>query len=234
MHRIKELRNHQRPAFLVLKAPPLGDVMQLAVMRNGTAPEAQQYDATLKFGDGRPLKTSVLSYKPPGSLRAHVTNLAAADFAALRQAKTLAIRSVGLNETFALSAMAPLMKTIDECVTDLRAVWNVAYPIGSQSRLRQRATANLATYFSSEDYPAVAISAGQTGIVAFALLVDEAGKVADCTVIATSGAASLDAQTCGALKKRAKFVPALGANGKPAKDALIGRIRWQIPHRRGG
>lgn len=218
----------KNPLFLVLKAPPLGDVMKLAVMRDGPAKEPQQYDATLTFGGSRLLKTSVLAYKlRDGSLITYTTNLAAADFAAFRQAKSLSIRSVGLSENFILSGMAPLLRTMEACVSSLRLVWNVTDPKGSQSKLQRRATANLAVLFSNEDYPAVAIDEGQSGAVEFALLIDEAGKVADCTVIGTSGAASLDSQTCGVLKRRAKFKPAAGADGKPAKDAVIGRIRWK-------
>ena len=66
------------------------------------------------------------------------------------------------------------------------------------------------------------------GVVAFALLVNEQGRVADCTVIKTSGAAALDAQSCIVLRQRATFHPALDPAGKPAKDALVGRIRWKL------
>ena len=61
------------------------------------------------------------------------------------------------------------------------------------------------------------------------LLIDEAGKLANCMVVGTSGYASLDAQSCAVLKERAKFVPALGIDGKPTKSGILQRIRWQMP-----
>jgi hypothetical protein len=64
--------------------------------------------------------------------------------------------------------------------------------------------------------------------VTLALLIDETGKIADCTVIGTSGAASLDTQSCGMLKDRARFKPAIGLDGKPAKGSFIQRITWRV------
>ena len=161
-------------------------------------------------------------------MRVHRISLRASEFAPFRQAKTIAIRSPGLNEAFALSNMGPLLKTMDKCLVGLRLLWNISDPTGNQSKLKERTKANLASFFSNDDYPAIAFDQSKSGTVAFALLIDETGKVADCTIIETSGAAALDTQSCGILERRAKFTPAIGADGKAAKDAVIGRIRWKI------
>ncbi len=121
------------------------------------------------------------------------------------------------------------MKAMDTCLADLQQVWNVDGE--AQARLKQgpRSTKPLTSYFSSNDYPRVALRSDQWGLVAFALLIDEAGKIADCTVIETSGVGTLDAQSCAIIKERAAFHPAVGADGKPAKAAVIQRIRWKLP-----
>lgn len=62
-----------------------------------------------------------------------------------------------------------------------------------------------------------------------AILIDEKGKVADCTVTQTSGLAALDSQTCFIITSRAKFVPAVGADGNPAKHSMSPRIQWKMP-----
>ena len=215
---------------LVLKAPPLGDVMQVAVLRQDRTSHAQQVDAFVKIDERRPLKTNLLMYSPKGSReRVYLLNMPSADFASVRQAKVLSVRSEGLNESFALSGMEPLLKVVDECVADLRRVFNVGIIGPDPSRFKRRASANLAKLFSSDDYPAYAMVKGQTGRVGFALLVGEDGRVADCTIVATSGVPSLDSQACALLKVRAKFEPALGVDGKPAKDSLVGAIVWRIP-----
>jgi TonB family protein len=72
------------------------------------------------------------------------------------------------------------------------------------------------------------IKRGDGGTVTIALLVDESGKVADCSVIQTSGVAVLDAQTCAVMNVRAKFTPGVGENGKPKKIAFVQRITWRV------
>jgi len=218
-----------RPLRLVLKAPPVGDVMQVAVMQEASSTPPQQMSAFVAIDGSRPLKTNLLTYTPKASKeRIYLLNMPSADFASLRQAKTVSVRSEGLNETFALSGMEPLLKVVDECVTDLRRVFNIGATGTEPVGLTSRATTNLAKLFSDADYPDVAVMKGQSGKVRFALLIGEDGRVADCTIVATSGVPSLDSQACALLKTRAKFEPARDHEGKPAKDSVVGGIVWRM------
>lgn len=61
------------------------------------------------------------------------------------------------------------------------------------------------------------------------MLINEAGKIASCMVTEASGQASLDAQACSILATRARFIPALGIDGKPIKSGTTTRIKWQMP-----
>lgn len=219
----------QKPLLLVLKAPPLGTVMQLFVMREGSGAPARQVDATVTIDEQPPTGISILEYRgAKAKLRAHHANMPLKDFAAVHRAKTLAIRSPSLDERLALSAIGPLMKVMDRCVESLRKTWNVGDAEGLQSPLKERATTNIARYFDSFDYPSIALDNRQTGQVEFGLLIDEKGKIADCSILGTSGVPVLDAQSCAVLKERARFKPAIGVDGKPARDALIGRVRWVL------
>jgi len=92
-----------------------------------------------------------------------------------------------------------------------------------------RATANLVSLFSTDDYPREAIRNGEQGIVGVRLTVGADGKVADCAVIQSSGSPSLDVQTCRILWSRAQFTPARDAQGKPIQDTYSQRIRWELP-----
>jgi TonB family protein len=214
---------------LVLKAPPLGEVMQVAVLREVVRTLPEEVDARIAVDDRPSVKTSLMMFTPPKSKqRVYLLNMPFAEFAAVRQAKTLSLRSGGLNETFALSQMESLMKVMDACVADLRRVFNIV-PEGSEPPgLRSRARGNLAKHFSSNDYPAVAVREGQSGRVRFALLIQEDGRVADCTIVSTSGVPSLDSQACAILMERARFEPARGSDGKPAKDSVVGSIVWRV------
>jgi TonB family protein len=214
---------------LLIKAPPLGDVMQVAVLREAGRTSAEQVDAFVAIDQRRPLKTNLLVYTPKDAKeRVYLLNLPSADFTPVRQARTLSVRSEGLNETFALSQMEPLLKVMDDCLADLRKVFHIGADGAEPTELQSRAKANLVKLFSSNDYPGVAIVNRQSGRVKFALLIGEDGRVADCTVVETSGVAALDSQACALLKIRAKFEPALGRDGKPAKDAVVGSIVWRM------
>jgi TonB family protein len=135
-----------------------------------------------------------------------------------------------LSEDLALSKLGPLLDVMDQCVTDLRKVWNVRESAESVSSVRDDAKGDLRRLFSSDDYPWDSVISGEAGDVRVVLLVNEQGRVADCSVVQTSGVALLDAQSCSVLKERAKFVPAIGKDGKPAKDAFVQKINWRVSY----
>lgn len=225
----RDYGSSEDPLRLVLKAPLIGEVMQIAIMRKASSAKPDQVDGRISIDGRPPLKTYMLRFTPDGSdHRVYMLNMRSADFALVQQAKELSVRSEGLNESFALSQMTPLLKILDQCVLDLRQVWNVSDPQGAQSvALQRRAKGNLARLVDDQDYPRVALDNNQGGKVKFVLLIGEDGRVADCTIIETSGVAALDAQSCALLKTRAKFEPALGVDGKPAKDTVISTITWR-------
>jgi TonB family protein len=92
-----------------------------------------------------------------------------------------------------------------------------------------RAHANLVSLFSSDDYPAAAVRAGEQGAVGFRLEIDKAGRVAGCAITSSSGSAALDSTTCRLLAARARFTPARDRKGRAATDSVNGRIIWRIP-----
>lgn len=83
--------------------------------------------------------------------------------------------------------------------------------------------------FSSADYPRSAIRAGEQGEVGFRIDIGKDGRVAACTVPATSGSAVLDSTTCRLITVRARFTPARDREGRPTTDSFTGRIIWRLP-----
>lgn len=226
----REYGTPERPLKLLLKAPATGDVMQVAAVRTAAPTSAEQVESTITVDGRQPLKTDLLMYSPKGSKnRVYLLNMSSAEFASVRRARTISIRSSGLNETFALSQMEPLLKVMDQCVADLRRVFNIGAGGSESVALQSRARADIPSLFSDQDYPTTALVNGESGRVRFALLIAEDGRVADCTIVETSGVPSLDSQACAVLKARGKFEPARGTDGKPAKDSAIGSIVWRLP-----
>jgi TonB family C-terminal domain len=216
-----------KPLILTLKPSPVGDVMQITLFLKLYWSQPA-LDAPISIGiDGAtPMVAGLISFATTQrNIRALRINLPTDRFAPMRQAKSVSFKARGIvDETFVLTQMPALMKEMDRCLADLQHHWN----IGESDKLKTRAQPkkNLAEYFSSDDYPRASIRDREEGTVAFALLIDETGKLADCTVTATSNAPVLDAQSCAILMERAHFEPAVDVNGKPAKDALCHRTKW--------
>ncbi len=84
------------------------------------------------------------------------------------------------------------------------------------------------SWFTNDDYPADARRAQAAGRVAVMLSVDASGRVADCRVTASSGNASLDAQTCNLAKRRGRFNPAKDSAGNAMGFSFPLSTRWQL------
>ena len=219
-----------KPLQLVIKALPLGGVIQVGIIRPDEQAETTTLASTVTIDDGPPIATTMLAFTPTGSKqRAYLANLPVATFAPVRAAKSLSFAAgPNLHEQFAIAGLAPLMKIMDECVADLRATWPGS-EIGQRSpKLKSPPSADLGQVLSAHHYPGVASARLLGGAVRLVLLLYETGKVADCTVIDASGAASLGVQACALVSERGTFKPARGLDGKPSKSSLVQNIDWRV------
>jgi len=237
--------SEEDPIYLVLKAPAIGDMLQIGIVRKGSTSEPSQAEGEIVFDNAPPIATNLLQFSGrKTNQKALTTNLPRDKLAPMLQAKSIRIRAkvtgtakLGshiekgtsyADEQLSLSQIPALLKTLDQCATDLRNVWRVWDEKEHATDLKEGPSGNVTNLFDPDDYPAVALMKEQMGTVAFVLLIDEQGKVADCTVIQTSGVAVLDAQSCGIVKTRAKFKPAIRNDGLPAKSAFFQRITWRL------
>ena len=218
------------PVMLAFKPSPIGDVMHVSVVRPSKKKDINQYPGSLTVDAARPMMVSVLGYPAKaGATRIASVNLSLDDFRPIRAATAMRLRSgLEFDRNFALTQMTPVTNALDRCVTGLRKLWNIG---DAANTIREEAQPekSLVSYFSSDDYPSVAVHEDATGTVQMMTLIDETGKIASCMVIGTSGYASLDAQSCAIITVRAKFRPAVDTAGKPAKSGLVSRIRWMLP-----
>jgi len=88
---------------------------------------------------------------------------------------------------------------------------------------------DLRTLFSGDDYPVEAQRNGEEGTVQARLAIGIDGRVARCTIIRSSGYASLDDATCNILQKRARFTPARDNSFAPVGDTVITPpVTWRL------
>jgi TonB family protein len=81
-------------------------------------------------------------------------------------------------------------------------------------------------FVTFDDYPARALREGREGIVGFRAAFDASGAVVGCEIIASSGHADLDEETCRLVRRRGRFTPAPAGTGLRYYES---RVRWQIP-----
>jgi TonB family protein len=215
------------PVMLAFRPSPNGTVVRLYVVRPGGRQNAYHFPVTTNISSDR-VKTTALRFGPEKKKIDIVwINFARADLDGLASAGEIAIRGGSeIDERFALPGIDRVLKGLDECNADLRKYWNVG---DSGVRLSKAASPlkPLTAYFSSDDYPAQAIQEGASGASRIMMMIDETGTLKDCLIEETSGIATLDAMTCLALNKRAKFTPALDEAGKPVRSVLTTRVVWR-------
>lgn len=84
-------------------------------------------------------------------------------------------------------------------------------------------------WVTTEDYRGNWIRRELTGRARFRLDILADGRVAGCTITASSGHPELDAATCALVSKRAMFQPARGSEGEPVAGSYTSAIDWQLP-----
>jgi TonB family protein len=212
-----------------IRPAPNGETYLLFLAQKRFGPEeAAEQGAAIDFGNG-PIKSWFLEYQQkPSDPDVYQFRISAAE---MEQAKSAATVKLSPNKApdleLQLRSIPALMKTLENCTADLKNYWNMGGE--KDGRVTTPAKGEVRTLFSSGDYPAEAYSRSQGGTSQFMLLVDETGKVAGCDVIVASGIPVLDAMGCQVIRRRAKFRPALGKDGKPVRSSYVTPpVTWRM------
>jgi len=153
---------------------------------------------------------------------------------ALRAGRQLTIQRDNVTlGAFSLSGSAAALNRMEFCLKDLRregpAQVMTADAIAARSVTPPEPTNGRGDWFRMSDYPSDLQRAGKDGTVIFQLTVDTRGRVSDCVVTQSSGHAQLDAATCKAVSKRARFKPAVSGNGTKISGKHDDRVTWRVP-----
>lgn len=115
-----------------------------------------------------------------------------------------------------------------QCTDELLEHWGIdvarhatlsrpVIPIGNPGR-----------WVRSEDYPRSMAWQGKRAIVMFRLNVDESGQVSACHIQNSIGDKPFDEAVCAALKRRARFEPALDGEGRPVASYWINTVNFHV------
>lgn len=112
------------------------------------------------------------------------------------------------------------------CENNALSTWGIDPVARAALRSQPRPLAALASYIKHTDYPESALRKRVSGRVVVRLSVGTDGKVGQCAVVVSSTIAALDAQSCTVLAERARFAPAMDANGRPVVAPVVSQITW--------
>lgn len=130
---------------------------------------------------------------------------------------------------FALGPMRQPMAALHACTDELLTHWGI--DVAAHRTLGKRVTprGNPGSWVSSKDYPGLLLERGVQGIIQFRLLIDADGKVSSCHIQQSTRPAEFDKKVCDIMTKRARFDPALDAQGRPIKSYWRSSFRFMMP-----
>ena len=208
---------------LVIKLPALGDKFQIGITYAADRSDTYAVDSKIAFDGQLPIPVTLLVFTALKSKqRALIANLPSARLDLLKSASSISFEPGNPRQELLLTGVPQVLQIMDECIQDLRRDWNVN---GSAGGKPPKADWN--PILQAHFYPGVGDARLFGGAVTVALLLNEVGKVADCTVTESYGAASPGVQACALIAERGKFSPAIGADGKAVKGAILKHLDWR-------
>jgi Gram-negative bacterial TonB protein C-terminal len=128
-----------------------------------------------------------------------------------------------------LDDLRPAIAATKTCHDDLLRGWKIDTAALSTLKRHAIPIGSPGTWATTDDYPMEAIRANMSGQSSFLLTVGKDGKPMACSIFVSSKAKLLDDTTCRVVKLRARFTPAIGADGTAVESVYINRVRWVLP-----
>ena len=130
------------------------------------------------------------------------------------------------SRVFPIGRFGDVMGLLQDCENELMTRWGVSTVQRAQYKRLPQPIKGPGGWLVPGDYPFYASHAGLLGTLVLALDVAEDGSVSDCTLLRSSSVKDFDRIACEKNKLRARFVPALDANGVPVKSRYV--VRWSF------
>jgi len=127
-----------------------------------------------------------------------------------------------------LGRMNKPMIAFRQCTADLVRSWNLDPATMANLRSGPLPLTSPGTWITSQDYPTEPLRKGNQALVNFRLIIDEAGKVASCSIQRATQGPAFEKLTCDKVMKRARFKPAIDATGKPVSSYYLNRAHFVI------
>ena len=127
------------------------------------------------------------------------------------------------------SMRAPLA-ALNTCIDNLLTTWGVDVEKHKNLTRPVKPLKSPGEWIVSSDYPLQMLFAGQPALVSFRLSVGADGVPTACHIQATTRLKSFDDAVCKSVMRRARFSPALDAEGQAIASYYQNNVRFQIPN----
>lgn len=126
-------------------------------------------------------------------------------------------------------SMRPPLAALDTCIDNLLTTWGV--DVEKHKNLTSMVTplGSPGNWIKSADYPLDMLGAGQPALVNFRLSVGPDGVPTACYIQSTTRPKEFDDAVCKSVMKRARFSPAVDAQGQRIASYYQNAVRFQIP-----
>lgn len=128
-----------------------------------------------------------------------------------------------------LESLADARKALETCQRELLKSFDMDFDTLVSLTRHPEPKGESGRWVTTDDYPPAARREKLEGETEIKVDVSERGKVADCTIISSSGHEILDQAVCLNVRNRANFKPAVDSDGKSTSGVWISRTRWQVP-----
>lgn len=128
--------------------------------------------------------------------------------------------------TLNMGSMRQPIAALQTCIGALVRDWGLDPAQQSALSRRPLPLGQPGYWLTSADYPRAALEAGSSAIINFRLLIGPNGMPTSCHIQQATMSAELIRQTCSMLMRRARFKPALDAQGKPVPSYYTNSVRW--------
>lgn len=223
----RQFGSGKNSVILGWRALPLDDDMELQINQPG-------YDESLRLGTvalslaGRSDKVLSQSFPATLGMRRITAWVKAATFADLPADATLTLTpSRGKALRVTLSGGKNAFAALATCNQSLLKEWGI--DPAETAAIATPASGDAARWYHSSDYPIDALRRGAIGNTTMLWTVATDGSVPECRVLIRSGTDSLDDAACAAAKRRGRFTPAMGHDGKPVTSHKVARLTWSFP-----
>ncbi|MGB7373453.1 energy transducer TonB [Pontixanthobacter sp.] len=128
----------------------------------------------------------------------------------------------------ATGSLGKPMEAMRTCTGDLLTRWGVDLEKHRNLANMPKPRSNPERWLTSADYPSDLLRKGSQGIVNFRLSVDATGNPTQCHIQQSTRPEGFDSAVCRALMKRARFEPAMTAEGEAIASFWRSTVRFQV------